>query len=133
MFATIRCCFDMMPARTRGWWLMLVPIALATGLLEAGAAAAVLGLIRIVTDPASVSSIPLAAAINAWLPPMSAAWLVVTFTALTIAYHIVKNVLLMAAQYYRQWIVADSRAQLSALMLRGYLAAPYAIQSRRNS
>lgn len=133
MFATIRCCFDMLPARSRAWWVMLVPVALATGLLEAGAAAAVLGLIRIVTDPSSIAAMPPAAAIASRLPAMSSAWLVLTFTALTISYHILKNLLLVAAQFYRQWLVAESRATLSVTMLRGYLAAPYVFQARRNS
>ena len=133
MFATIRYCFDMLPARSRAWWIMLVPIALGTGLLEAGAAAAVLALIRIVTDPSSIASMPPAAAIASRLPAMSDPALVLTFTALTIGYHISKNLLLVAAQFYRQRIVADSRAHLSMTMLRGYLAAPYAFQARRNS
>ena len=133
MLTTVRQCLDMLPAGSRSGWAMLVPIALLSGVLEAGAAAAVLGLIRIIADPSSVAAMPAAAAIAAALPPMSATGLVLTFTGLTITYHIGKNILLVGAQYFRQHIVARSRTALSLTMLRGYLAAPYAFQVRRNS
>jgi ABC-type multidrug transport system fused ATPase/permease subunit len=133
MFTTVRQCLDMLPAASRSRWALLVPIALVSGALEAGAAAAVLGLVRIIGDPGSVTSMPIAGAIARWLPPISATAVVLTFTALTIAYHIAKNVMLAGAQYFRQHLVAESRAALSLTMLRGYLAAPYAFQTRRNS
>lgn len=123
----------MLPRSNRTAWAMLVPIALISGALEAGAAAAVLGLIRIISDPASIDAIPAAAALARLLPPLSPTALVLTFTGLTITYHIAKNLLLVGAQYFRQHIVATSRSQLSLTMLRGYLAAPYAFQVRRNS
>lgn len=133
MLTTVRRCLEMLPPGHRTAWAMLVPIALLSGMLEAGAAAAVLGLIRIIGDPGQVTSIPAAAAVARWLPPMSATSLILTFTGLTIAYHVVKNLLLVAAQYFRQHIVARSRAELTLTMLRGYLAAPYIFQLRRNS
>lgn len=133
MLTTIRQCLAMLPAHGRMRWAALVPIALISGALEAGAAVAVLGLIRIIADPGAIASMPVAAAIARWLPPLSATGVVLTFTGLTIAYHITKNVLLVGAQYFRQHIVAESRAALSLTMLRGYLSAPYAFQARRNS
>ena len=131
MFATLRQCLEILPAGTRARWAAMVPIAVGIGLLEAGAAAVVLGLIRIVSDPSGAAALA-PPAIAARLPESPSA-IVLTFTALAVAYLILKNLLIAGSQYIRDMIVATSRARISAMMLRGYLASPYAWHVARNS
>jgi ABC-type multidrug transport system fused ATPase/permease subunit len=133
MLETIRRCVVMLPAGARRRWLMLVPIAAATGALEAGAAAAVLGLIQIVGDPSRATTMPVARSIAALLPSANDTTIVLAFTALVVGYHVLKNLLFVAAHYVRHTIVAETQAALSVTMMRGYLAAPYALLLMRNS
>jgi ABC-type multidrug transport system fused ATPase/permease subunit len=130
---TIRRSLLMLPAGARRRWALLVPLAVATGALEAGAAAAVLGLITIISDPAHAASLPVARAITPYLPAKTPGGIVLWFTALVVAYHVAKNVLLLAGHFFRQRVIAETQVALSVTMMRGYLNAPYAEVQLRNS
>ncbi len=123
----------MLPVASRRRWAMLVPLAVATGTLEAGAAASVLALVQVVADPSRVSALGLASRLGTMFGASGPSGIILTFTALVMTYQIAKNLALIAAQYARYRVVAESRAALSVTMLRGYLAAPYTFHLRRNS
>ena len=61
----------MMPSAMRWKWAVLAPISVLTGIIEAGAAAAVFALIKIINDPAQMTRIPIASRIAAALPHSS--------------------------------------------------------------
>lgn len=130
---TVRRCLELLPVRLRWQWALLAPLALLTGALEAGGAASVFGLIRIVGDPASVESIPVAAAVAKRLPWSEPGAVVLAFTALVALYHVARSLALIAAAYLRYRVVGESEAAVAAGMLKGYLRVPYPFHFRRNS
>src|SRR5262245_39221647 len=99
MLDTIRKSLLMLPAERRRWWIAVPVMALVTGAAEAGAAAAVFGLVKIISDPAAVADIPVAASIAPWLPWQSPNGLILAFAFLVAAYHLFKNALIVGAQY----------------------------------
>jgi ABC-type multidrug transport system fused ATPase/permease subunit len=133
IFTTLRQCVAMLPAAMRWKWAALIPISLLTGTLEAGAAAAVFALIKIIGDPAQISRIPVAARIAGALPGSSARTQLLIFTGLIAVYYVVKNLLVISSQYLRHKIAGESTAALKATVFKGYLAAAYPFHLGRNS
>jgi ATP-binding cassette subfamily C protein len=133
MLATLRQCVAMLPPDRRRWWLLVPLLAVVNATAEAGAAVAVFGLIKIISDPTAVDQIPVAAWIMQWLPRHDPSGLILQFTLLVAAYHAGKNLLVMGTQFVRHKIVGESSASLAATMLQGYLLAPYPFHFRRHS
>lgn len=133
MLATIQRSIQMLPERRRRWWLALPVLAVLTGGIEAVAAAAVFGLVKVLQDPTAVGTIPVASRIVPWLPWQAPRLLVVEFTALVALFHVAKNVFVVGTQYVRHMVVGESSAQLASTTLRGYLLAPYPFHFRRDS
>ena len=123
----------MLPAAMRWRWAVLIPISLMTGIVEAGAAAAVFALIKIIGDPAQITRIPVAAKIASVLPGSTARTQLLIFTGLIAFYYLVKNLLVISAQYLRHKIAGESTATLKSTMFKGYLAAAYPFHLGRNS
>src|SRR5271167_4741579 len=59
IFATLRKCIAMMPVAMRWKWALLAPVSVLIGIIEAGAAAAVFALLKIINDPAQMTRIPI--------------------------------------------------------------------------
>ena len=131
--ATLRKCIAMMPAAMRWKWALLAPVSVFTGIIEAGAAAAVFALIKIINDPAQMTRMPIAARIAAALPHSSPQRRVLAFIGLIAVYYLFKNLIVIAGQYLRHKITGESIAALKAAMLKRYLAAPYPFHLGRNS
>src|SRR5271169_1016293 len=123
----------MLPAAMRWRWAALIPISLVTGIVEAGAAAAVFALIKIIGDPAQIARMPVASKIAAALPGSTSRTRLLVFTALIAVYYLVKNLLVIGAQYLRHKIAGESIAALKSTMFKGYLAAAYPFHLGRNS
>lgn len=123
----------MLPAAMRWRWAVLIPISLMTGIVEAGAAAAIFALIKIIGDPAQITRIPVAARIASALPGSTARTQLLIFTGLIAVYYLVKNLLVISAQYLRHKIAGESTATLKSTMFKGYLAAAYPFHLGRNS
>ena len=123
----------MLPAAMRWRWAVLIPISLMTGIVEAGAAAAVFALIKIIGDPAQITRTPVAAKIVSVLPGSTARTQLLIFTGLIAFYYLVKNLLVISAQYLRHKIAGESTATLKSTMFKGYLAAAYPFHLGRNS
>jgi ATP-binding cassette, subfamily B, bacterial PglK len=133
MLSTVRKCLEMLPPGHRLRWALLTPLGLLAGAVEAGAAAAVFGLITIIGDPARASTIPVARTIATILPWKSPAAVILAFTLLVALYHVVKNGLVVATAYVRHKFAGEADAALSCSLLKGYLTAPYPLHFRRNS
>ena len=123
----------MLPAAMRWRWAVLIPVSLMTGIVEAGAAAAVFALIKIIGDPAQITRIPVAAKIASVLPGSTERTQLLIFTGLIAFYYLVKNLLVISAQYLRHKIAGESTATLKSTMFKGYLAAAYPFHLGRNS
>ena len=131
--ATLRKCFAMMPVSMRWKWTVLAPISVVTGIIEAGAAAAVFALLKIINDPTQMTRLPVASRIAAALPHSSLEQQVLVFTGLIALYYLFKNLILIEAQYLRHKIAGESIAALKSAMLKRYLGAPYPFHLSRNS
>ncbi len=129
----VRTGLGMLPPELRRWWLAVPALGVATGAAEAGAAAAVFVLIKIISAPAQVATLPVASWIAPHLPRQDPAGVIVEFTILVALYHVAKNLLAFGAQYAHHRIVGESSAALASTMLRGYLLAPYPFHFRRHS
>ncbi len=133
MLTTLRQCVAMLPPDRRRWWLVVPLLAVVNAAAEAGAAVAVFGLIKVISDPMAVDQIPVAAWIAGWLPRRDPSGVILQFTVLVAVYHAGKNLLVMGSQFVRHKIVGESSAGLAATMLQGYLLAPYPFHFRRHS
>lgn len=133
MWSTVKKCLAMLPPGHRLRWALLTPLGLLAGAVEAGAAAAVFGLIAIISDPSKISTLPVASVIASWLPWSGTVAIVLTFTVLVALYHVGKNALVVATAYVRHKFAGEANAALSCSLLKGYLAAPYPFHFQRNS
>src|SRR5579862_7050054 len=82
VLGTQRECIAMLPSGMRWRWVTLVPLTIATSLIEAGAAAAVFALIKVISDPSQISRIPIVSAVVAALGISSPRSQVIAFTAI---------------------------------------------------
>jgi ATP-binding cassette subfamily C protein len=133
MIADVRRAFALLSGATRWRWVTLLPLALAAAAGEAAGAVAVFGLLRVVTDPASAARLPIVGGIERRLPDHGPQVTVLAVTALVILVYIGRNAILLAATSVRDRVVSGSVQELSAGMLRRYLAAPYVFVLRRSS
>jgi ABC-type multidrug transport system fused ATPase/permease subunit len=133
MLTTLRKCVSMLPAGWRWGWMMLPAFAVISGAVEAGAAAAIYGLVKVIGDPAAITQLPIASHLAPWLPTADPRHTVVAFTLVVALFLLAKNMVVMATQYARYRIAGESSAALACDLLRGYLLAPYPFHFRRNS
>jgi ABC-type multidrug transport system fused ATPase/permease subunit len=101
--------------------------------VEALSAAAVFGLLRIVTDPSQAARMPIASLIYPLLPKSDDRSVILTITVLVLLLYLVRNVVLGLASYAEAKVVFGSIVDLSSRLLRAYLEAPYAFFLQRNS
>ncbi|MBZ5609582.1 MAG: ABC transporter ATP-binding protein/permease [Acidobacteriia bacterium] len=116
----------------RRWWLQ-APWALFSALLEMIATAAMLLLIRLITDPAGVERMASMEILRRWLgfppgPGFNAA-----FGVLVGVLFLVKNSLRVAENYAQERCAAATAVWISSGLLERYLRAPYSLHLRRNS
>jgi ATP-binding cassette subfamily C protein len=123
----------MLPGAIRWRWAILAPAAFLRGTLEAGAAAAVFALIKIISDPPSIGRLPVVSRVAAMLPWHSAQGQIVALTGLIALFYLVKNLFALGMEYFSHKVVGESVVALKSTMMRGYLAMPYPFHLRRNS
>ncbi|HEX9368028.1 MAG TPA: ABC transporter ATP-binding protein [Vicinamibacterales bacterium] len=132
MFETLRKSVEMLPAGMRRRWLLLIPLAVVTGVTEMGAAAGIFALVSLLTNPSAAGAWWLRGLI-ARLPWQGRDAIVIQVCALLACFYIAKSVLFLWAAYMRIRVSHDASAQLASGMLRRYLSAPYPFYFRRNS
>jgi ABC-type multidrug transport system fused ATPase/permease subunit len=126
-------CAALLPAGMRWRWVGLIPLVAATAAFEAVGAAAVFGLIRVLTAPAQAAGVPAVSALLAWLPGRDERTVVVACTLVVALFYVVKNLLAAATAYAQSRCVEEATAVTATTMLRGYVSLPYAFHLRRNS
>jgi len=125
--------FAMLPRAIRWRWAILVPIAFLRGTLEAGAAAAVFALIKIMSDPPSIGRLPVLSRVATMLSWHSAQTQIVGLTGLVALFCVVKNLFALGMEYFSHKVVGESVVALKSTMMRGYLGLAYPFHLRRNS
>jgi len=132
MLGALRQCVAMLSPSMRRRWLLLVPLAIAAGLMEAGAAAGIYAFILVLTQPDGALPPRLAPYISA-LPFQSHTTIVVQCAVLLGLFYVVKSLLVIRVHYVRIRVISSARAQLASAMFRRYLSAPYPFHFHRNS
>ncbi|HUI27778.1 MAG TPA: ABC transporter ATP-binding protein [Candidatus Kryptonia bacterium] len=130
MFASLRQCLALLPARQRWRWAALIPLAIVAAALEALGTAAVFALIKVVGDPAHAATLPGLALVTRGTDGQTA------LLSITIAiglYYVVKNLILTLVAAAQSRVVSQSIVLVSRQMLHGYLAVPHALHLRRSS
>jgi ATP-binding cassette, subfamily B, bacterial PglK len=133
MWPRFKKCLVLLPEEQRWRWASLIPLLLLTAVGEALGAAAVFALVKIVSDPAQVSSMPVASTLARWFPWHEPRQVILTFTGLVAAFYVGKNLLWTLTEYTRSRCIGEATAALSHTMLSGYLRASYPFHLQRNS
>jgi ATP-binding cassette subfamily C protein len=129
----IRTVLSWLTPRERWRWYVLVPIAVAAALLEAVAALAVFGLLRLVVDPAQVRTAPVVSSIwRSWGSGDPAA-IVAALTIATALLYIARGAILAFSEWRRERTVHQTAARASERLFARYLAADYLFHVRRQS
>ncbi len=133
MLRTFQQSWSFLSRRERRQWAGLVPLAVLAAGVETVGAAAVFGLIKIISNPDSAKDLPLASGLYAALPRHDRQTVIVAMTVCVALLYIFKNLLQALVASVQSKVAADSVASLSGRMLGTYLAAPYTFHLRRNS
>jgi ATP-binding cassette subfamily C protein len=110
-----------------------VPLAVVLALLETVGALSVFTLIKIVSDPAQASQLPVVSTVVTLLPWRGEQAVVLSFTVMVALFYLMKNSLLVVGAYVQSQVVSLSIVSVSRQLLKGYLTAPYAFHFHRNS
>jgi len=133
MIDILRKCVAMVPPGHRRRWLLFPLLAALAGVVEGGGAGAVYLLVRVLQDPQAVLDLPLIGSAGSFFTGAADSTIVRRFAGLVGVYHLVKSGLSLATQYIRQRIQAETAAELSKTLLRGYLLLPYPFHFNRHS
>jgi len=126
-------CLRLLEPSLRWRWHLLVPLGVLAAAAEAVGAAAVFGLLTVVTDATRAADIPVYSTVNNWLTGANPRAIVIALTLLLIAFYLFRNVLLAFAAWAQEGVVRDSVAAVAQRLLYGYLTVPWSFHFRRNS
>jgi len=128
----LRTCFAMLsPAMRRRWWA-LIPLALVTGLVEAGTTAGLFTVITLISEPDRAMA-PWLAAVAAHLPLQQPHLVALQCAVIFAIGYLLRGGLIAAGFYLRARVSHAAVSELAGGMLRRYLAAPYPVHLARNS
>jgi ATP-binding cassette, subfamily B, bacterial PglK len=133
MIPTLRKCMAMVPASRRTGWMVVPILAALSGVMEAGAVGAIYLLVRVLQDPQVVFELSLLGPAERVFRGAADSTIVLRFAVLLGVYHVVKNLFMVGTQYLRQRVQAETEAELSKVILRGYLLLPYPFHFGRHS
>jgi ATP-binding cassette subfamily C protein len=122
-----------LPGRTQAKWLLLLPLAALTALIEAAGALAVFGLLRLVVDPEQVKTAPVVSQL--WrISGYDDARTLVALLALGVGvFYLLRAAFISWAEWVRQVIVYESSSLAAERLLSRYLSADYLFHVRRRS
>ena len=134
MWRDLRAVIGWLPARARGKWLLLLPLAGLTALIEAAGALAVFGLLRLVVDPEQVKTAPVVSQLWQWTGGRNDPRTLVALLALGVGvFYLLRAAFISWAEWVRQVIVYDSSSLAAERLLARYLSADYLFHVRRRS
>lgn len=131
-FAALRRRLALLTSGERLWWLSCFPLGLLTASLETVGGVLIFALTAALlnsTTGGGATQTALTAALHTFGVPANA----VALTVLTAVVYIIKNVVLLAAIYYRSRVTTRIGAGLSSRITRAYVTAPYTFHLGRNS
>lgn len=131
MWRTLSQAYGLVPKPLRRRWLALAPLAAISAALEAVAAAGILGLIQLISDPDAASGRFLGA-VRHGLGGEDGAFLL-RFAVALAAFFAVKNLYRLGEVYMQFRAAGETGVAMTAQLMRSYLEAPYALHLRRNS
>jgi ATP-binding cassette, subfamily B, bacterial PglK len=130
---TVRRSLDLLNGRLRRRWLLHVPWALFSAVLEMLATAGMLILIRLISDPGGAERIASLRAVRHWIAFTPGPGFNAAFGAGVALIYLAKNSLRLAETYALQRSAAATAVWISSGLLERYLMAPYSLHLRRNS
>jgi ATP-binding cassette, subfamily B, bacterial PglK len=122
----------MLSPAVRRRWLLLIPLAMIAGLMEAGAAGGIYGFILVFSSQGG-SMPPWLTRFARVLPLQNRTLMVVVLAASLAVFYLIKSVLVLWVHYRREAVSRDASAELSCALMRRYLLAPYPFHLHRNS
>lgn len=133
MMRDIRTVLSWLTPRERARWYLLVPLVSLSALVEAVAALAVFGLLRLVVEPGRVRSAPVVSEIwKAW-PSDDPPAIIATLTIVTAIMYIARGALLAGTEWMLERTLHQSAARTSERLFARYLSADYLFHVRRRS
>jgi ATP-binding cassette subfamily C protein len=133
MIRDIRTVLSWLTPRERWRWYVLVPVAAMAAMLEAVAALAVFGLLRLVVEPAQVRTAPVVSSIWRSWPSDDPAAIVAFLTIATAVLYIIRGLLISFNEWLRERTVHQTAARTSERLFAKYLSADYLFHLRRQS
>ena len=130
---TLRQSLAMLNVQLRRRWLLLVPWALFSAVLEMIATGGMLVLIRLVSDPIGAERTASLHTLRQWIAFEPGAGFNARFAAALGLFYLLKNSLRLAETYLQQRCAAATAVWISSGLLERYLSAPYSLHLRRNS
>ena len=130
---TVRRSLDLLNKRLRRRWLLHVPLALFSAVLEMVATAGMLILIRLISDPAGAERIASLRTLRHWIDYTPGLGFNAAFASLVALVYVAKNGLRVGEVYALQRSAAATAVWVSSGLLERYLMAPYSLHLRRNS
>jgi ATP-binding cassette subfamily C protein len=129
----VRIALSWLTPRERWRWYVLVPVAAVAALVEATAALAVFGLLRLVVEPAQVETAPVVSVIFRSWSGGSRSAVIAALTIATALLYVVRGTLLAFSEWLREHTVHQSAARVSERLFARYMAAEYLFHARRQS
>ena len=122
----------LIPRERRWQWAALVPMALASALLEGLGAGAVLALGTALADPTQALDLPVVSRLAPTLAaePRSP---IVVISAAVVIFYLLRGLLLTLFNWAQETVVQRTGAAVAVRLFRAYLSAPYDFHLRRNS
>lgn len=133
LVGTVRRSLDLLNAKLRRRWVLHVPLALFSAVLEMVATAGMLILIRLISDPAGPERIASMRTVRHWIAFTPGLGFNAAFAAVVAVVYAVKNGLRVLEVYALQRSAAATAVWVSSGLLERYLMAPYSLHLRRNS
>lgn len=120
------------PDRRWRWWLLVV-LALFVAAFEALGAVLILTLLELIAEPSDGLQVPAFGDLGERFPGMDDRTLLLGVAGAVAAFFVIRGGVLVATAYIQGRLVQSAAAQLSAHLVRGYLALPYIFHTQRNS
>jgi ATP-binding cassette subfamily C protein len=114
-------------------WLMLVPIVSVAAVIEALAALAVFGLLRIIVEPVRVQTTPVVAELWRRWPNSDPRSLLAALTIAVAGFYVFRAVFLLWTEWMKESVIHRSGARAAERLFSRYLAADYSFHLRRRS
>jgi ABC-type multidrug transport system fused ATPase/permease subunit len=133
LLTTIRQAIYLLGREQRKRWAILLGLALFTSVLEIVAAAFVYVLLGLVANPSGAVKLPLIGNARALAGDLPERTFLLILIGVMIAFFFIRAAAAMGAEYVMQRMTANTAANLSARLARGYLSLPYAFHLRHSS